>query len=93
MSVTVRIPTILRTMTGGARDVRVAATAPTVAGVLDALDAGHPGIRARLVDEQGNLRRFVNLYLDDEDVRGFEGLATAVRPGAELVIIPAVAGG
>ncbi|MFD9337744.1 MoaD/ThiS family protein [Streptomyces sp. NPDC060028] len=96
MSVIVRVPTILRTYTGGARDVRVAVEgvgAQTVAGVLNALESGHPGILARVVDEEGRLRRFVNLYVDDEDVRGCGGLAAPVPPGSELVIVPAVAGG
>jgi sulfur-carrier protein len=91
MSVTVRVPTILRTYTGGAAEV----TAPggTVAEVIDALEANHPGIRGRLLDDNGKLRRFVNVYVGDEDVRFADGLATAAPDGSSLSVIPAVAGG
>jgi sulfur-carrier protein len=91
MSVTVRVPTILRTYTGGAAEV----TAPggTVAEVIDALEASHPGIRGRLLDDNGKLRRFVNVYVGDEDVRFADGLATAAPDGSSLSVIPAVAGG
>lgn len=91
MSVTVRIPTPLRTLTGGAAEVSAAGT--TVAEVLADLERQHPGVRARLMDEQGNLRRFVNLYLDDEDVRFLKGLETPVPAKADLSIVPAIAGG
>ena len=93
MSVSVRIPTILRTYTGGESSVTVEPADPTLAGVLDALEAAAPGIRARVLDDEGRLRRFVNVYVDDEDVRFTDGLATPVRPGAGVTIIPAVAGG
>ena len=75
MSVTVRIPTQLRTLTGGA--ARSSSTASTVGDVLKALDAAHPGFAGRLFDDAGGLRRFVNVFLADEDVRFLEGLATA----------------
>ncbi|WP_037573707.1 ubiquitin-like small modifier protein 1 [Phaeacidiphilus oryzae] len=91
MSVTVRIPTILRTYTGGAAEV--AAEGKTLAEVLDALEADHTGIRARILDDQGKLRRFVNVYVNDDDVRFAEGLDTAVADGGNVSIIPAVAGG
>jgi len=91
MSVTVRIPTQLRTLAGGASEVELEGA--TVVEVLKALDAAHPGMADRLFDESGNLRRFVNVFLADEDVRFLDGLATAVAPGQTLSIVPAVAGG
>lgn len=93
MSVQVRIPTILRTYTDGASEVEVAPAEPTLASLLDALDTAAPGIRARVLDDGGALRRFVNVYVDDEDVRFTDGLATPVKDGAKISIIPAVAGG
>ncbi|MDI5963725.1 MoaD/ThiS family protein [Streptomyces sp. SL13] len=91
MSVTVRIPTILRTYTGGKAEVP--ADGGTLAEVLDSLEKAHPGISARVLDDQGKLRRFVNVYVNDDDVRFDEGLATATPDGAGVSIIPAVAGG
>ena len=91
MSVTVRIPTQLRTLTGGAGEVTVEGA--SVGEVLKALDAAHAGFADRLFDEGGNLRRFVNVFLADEDVRFLEGLATPVADGQTLSIVPAVAGG
>jgi molybdopterin converting factor small subunit len=91
MSLSVRIPTQLRTLTGGAGEVQ--AEGATVGEVLKALDATHPGFADRLFDEGGNLRRFVNVFLADEDVRFLEGLATPVSDGQTLSIVPAVAGG
>ena len=91
MSVSVRIPTILRTYTGG--DSEVSATGETLAALLDDLDASYPGIRARVLDDAGELRRFVNVYVGNEDVRFLDGLATATPDGAQVSIIPAVAGG
>ncbi len=93
MSVSVRIPTILRTYTDGAKDLSVEPGEPTLAALLDALEAAAPGIRARVLDESGALRRFVNVYVDEEDVRFTDGLATPVPDGASVSIIPAVAGG
>ena len=93
MSVSVRIPTILRTYTEGASEVSLEPAEDTLAGVLDALEAAAPGIRARVLDDDGKLRRFVNVYVDDEDVRFTDGLATPVKDGAQVSIIPAVAGG
>ena len=88
---TVRIPTILRTYTGGVSEVP--ATGGTLAEVIDSLEADHPGIRARVLDETGKLRRFVNVYVNDDDVRFAEGLDTPVPEGGSVSIIPAVAGG
>jgi sulfur-carrier protein len=94
MSVSVRVPTILRTYTDGASEVTVdVADDATLSDVLAALDAAHPGIAARVLDDNGALRRFVNVYVGDEDVRFVEGLATPVGPGGSVSIIPAVAGG
>jgi molybdopterin synthase sulfur carrier subunit len=91
MSVTVRIPTQLRTLTGGSGEVEIEGA--SVGEVLKALDVAHPGFADRLFDEAGNLRRFVNVFLADEDVRFLDGLATPVTDGATLSIVPAVAGG
>jgi molybdopterin converting factor small subunit len=91
MTVTVRIPTQLRPLTGGAGEVQV--EADTVRGAIDALERDHPGIEARLLDEQGSLRRFVNLFVADEDVRFLQGLDTGLSAGSTVSIVPAVAGG
>ena len=91
MSVSVRIPTILRTYTGGAAEVT--AEGATLGEVIDALEKDHPGIRARILDDEGKLRRFVNVYVNDDDVRFADGLGTATADGASVSIIPAVAGG
>lgn len=91
MSTTVRIPTALRTLTGGAGEVTVDGS--TVGEVLKSLDAAHPGIGERLFDEAGNLRRFVNVFLADEDIRFLDALSTPVVDGQVVSIIPAVAGG
>jgi sulfur-carrier protein len=91
MSVTVRIPTILRTYTGG--ESEVTAEGATLADVLDDLEAKYAGVRARILDDAGDIRRFVNVYVGNDDVRFLDGLATATPDGAQLSIIPAVAGG
>ena len=91
MSVNVRVPTILRNYTGG--ESEVSAEGATLADVLESLDANYHGIKGRIVDEQGELRRFVNVYVGNDDVRFLEGLATAVGDGTEVSVIPAVAGG
>jgi len=93
MSVTVRIPTILRTYTGGASELTVSPAEDTLAAVIEALEVAAPGIRARVLDDTGALRRFVNIYADDDDVRFTDGLATPTPDGAKISIIPAVAGG
>lgn len=92
MSVTVRVPTILRPLTGGAAEVAVD-DAATLAEVLDQLEAAHPGIRTRVLDDNGKLRRFVNVYVNDDDVRFASGLDTPTPDGASVSVIPAVAGG
>ena len=91
MSATVRIPTTLRPLTAGAAEVEVDGT--TVGEVLDSLEAAHPGFRERLIDDEGGLRRFVNVFVADDDVRFMDGLATAVPDGETVAIVPAVAGG
>jgi molybdopterin synthase sulfur carrier subunit len=91
MSVSVRIPTILRTYTGGESEVK--AEGATLAEVLDDLDANYSGIKGRILDEAGELRRFVNVYVGNDDVRFLESLATATPDGTQISVIPAVAGG
>jgi sulfur-carrier protein len=91
MAVTVRVPTQLRTLCDGASEVAVEGA--TVGEVLSALDAAHPGFRGRLFDDGGELRRFVNVFVADEDVRFMKGLDTEVGEGTTVSIIPAVAGG
>lgn len=91
MSVTVRFPAQLRPLTGGSAEVSV--PPGSVRQVIAAVEAEHPGIEARLLDEQGALRRHVNLFVSDEDVRFLEGLDTAVPAGATVSIVPAVSGG
>jgi molybdopterin converting factor small subunit len=91
MSVSVRIPTTLRTLTGGQSEVSLDGT--SVRDVLANLDGAHPGFNDRLLDEDGNLRRFVNVFVADDDIRFLDGLDTPVPDGAEVSIIPAVAGG
>jgi molybdopterin converting factor small subunit len=91
MSVTVRVPTTFRPLAGGKSEVVVDGS--TVGEVLASLDAAHPGFKDRIFDDDGNLRRFVNLFLADDDVRYLQGLETPVPDGETLSIIPAVAGG
>jgi len=91
MSVTVRIPTQLRELSGGAAEVT--AEGATVADVLKDLEARHAGFNERLFDDQGELRRFVNVFVDDEDIRFLDGVNTDVADGTTVSIIPAVAGG
>jgi molybdopterin converting factor small subunit len=91
MSVQVRIPTILRTYTGGASEVT--AEGATLAELLDDLEANYTGIRARILDDGGEIRRFVNVYVGNDDVRFLDGLGTATPDGTQVSIIPAVAGG
>ena len=91
MPVTVRIPTILRTYTGGASEV--SAEGSTLAEVLDDLERNHTGIKARVLDETGALRRFVNVYVGNDDVRFLDGLETPTPEGSSISVIPAVAGG
>lgn len=91
MSVEVRIPTVLRKHTGGER--AVSGDGGTVSEVLSDLDAKHPGLRSSILGEDGELARFINMYLNDEDVRYLQALETPVRDGDTLSILPAVAGG
>ena len=91
MAVTVRIPTQLRPLTGGANRVEV--VAGTVGEVLQALERSHPGFAERLLDDQGQVRRYVNLFVDDDDIRFESGLDTPVKDGQTLSVVPAVAGG
>jgi molybdopterin synthase sulfur carrier subunit len=90
MAIEVRIPTILRTYTSGEKAVD--ASGATLAALIDDLEANHPGIKDRLIDG-GDLRRFVNVYVNDEDVRFTGGLETALNDGDQIVVLPAVAGG
>jgi molybdopterin synthase sulfur carrier subunit len=90
MSVEVRIPTILRQYTGGEKAVE--GSGGTLVELIDDIESRHPGLRDRLVDDRG-LRRFVNVYLNDEDVRFLGGLETAVTDGDNVTVLPAVAGG
>lgn len=91
MSVSVRIPTILRSYTGGTSEVD--AEGETLTAVLDSLESSYPGIRSRVVDDDGALRRFVNIYVGNEDVRFADGLDTTTPDDTQISIIPAVAGG
>jgi molybdopterin synthase sulfur carrier subunit len=91
MAVTVRIPTQLRELSGGASELT---TEPgTVQTVLDALQAAHPGFAERIFDENGELRRFVNVFVDEEDIRFLDGVNTPVADRSTVSIVPAVAGG
>jgi len=91
MAVTVRIPTQLRVLSAG--NAEVTAEGGSLATVLESLENAHPGFRERLFDEQGELRRFVNVFVDDEDIRFLDGVDTEVKDGATVSIVPAVAGG
>ena len=91
MAIEVRIPTILRTHTGGAKTVE--GSGNTLGALVDDLDSQHPGLKNRLVTEEGKLHRFVNVYVNDEDVRFIGGLEAELKDGDAVVILPAVAGG
>ena len=91
MSVSVRIPTILRTYTAG--ESEVSAEGADLAAVLDDLDANFNGIKGRILDEAGQLRRFVNVYVGNDDVRFLDNLKTPTPDGTQISVIPAVAGG
>ena len=91
MGVTVRIPTPLRRFTGDHADVE--ATGGTIGELIDSLEAQHPGIKERLVDEAGGVRRFVNFYVNQEDIRFREGADTPLEDGDSVTILPAIAGG
>ena len=91
MAIEVKIPTILRTYTGGAKSVE--ASGDTLAAVIDDLDGSYDGIKGRLITDDGGLHRFVNVYVNDEDVRFTGSLDTPVKDGDSVTILPAVAGG
>jgi sulfur-carrier protein len=91
MAIDVRIPTILRQYTGGAKQVQ--ADGASLGSLIDDLDAKHPGLKGRLVTDAGSLHRFVNVYVNDEDVRFTGALDTGLSDGDEVTILPAVAGG
>jgi molybdopterin synthase sulfur carrier subunit len=90
METIVRIPTPLRTLTGGADEVT--ASGGTVREVIDDLEGKHPGMKERLLDEKG-VRRFVNIYVGEEDIRFLDGLKTTLKAGDQISIVPAIAGG
>ena len=91
MTAHVRVPTILRSYTGGESEVTAAGT--TVSEVLDDLDANYAGIKGRILDDNGELRRFVNVYVGNDDVRFLDNLETPTPDGTQISVIPAVAGG
>ena len=91
MAIEVRIPTILRTYTGG--DKAVSGAGATLTALLDDLDSRHAGLRGRLITDEGALHRFVNVYVNDEDVRFLGGLETELADGDSVTVLPAVAGG
>ncbi len=91
MPVLVRIPTPLRTLTKGSAEVQ--AKGDTVAALVENLEGQFPGLRERLLDESGELRRFINVYVNEEDVRFLQGKTTALKEGDHVSIVPAIAGG
>lgn len=91
MAINIRIPTPLRKLTKEKDTVQASGT--TVAALVDDLERQYPGLKERLCDEKGELRRFVNIYLNDEDIRFAQGKQTPVKDGDEISIIPAIAGG
>lgn len=91
MSATIRVPPVFRTMTGGQSQVAIEGT--TLSEVLDSLESSHPGFKAKLLDDDGKLVRYVNVFVDDDDVRFMDGLATVVPDGSTVSIMQAVAGG
>lgn len=91
MAITIRVPTPLRRVTNGQGEVQVQAN--TIREAIEKLEEAYPGFKERLVDEQGEVRRFVNLYLNDEDIRFLKGLDTELKDGDVISIVPAIAGG
>ncbi|MFN2563200.1 MAG: MoaD/ThiS family protein [Jatrophihabitans sp.] len=91
MAIEVKIPTILRTYTGGEKVVE--AKGDTLSALIDDLDGNHPGLKGRLITDEGALHRFVNIYVNDEDVRFTGSLDTALKDGDAVTVLPAVAGG
>ena len=90
MAVTVRIPTPLRRLTQNLAEVET--DGADIETIIENLDTNYPGMKERICDDEGNIRRFVNIYLNDEDIRFLDGKATSVEDGAEISIIPAIAG-
>ena len=93
MTVQVLLPSVLASLVGGEKHLQVELQGKTLADLLDALAAEHPMLGRRIRDETGQVRRFVNVYVDGDDVRFEQGLATPVRDGAEVQVLPSVAGG
>lgn len=91
MAITVRIPSVLRNLTAGKETIDVAAA--TIDDALAAIEAAYPGIKARLCDDAGKLRRFVNVFVGEEDIRFLDGQKTAIKDGDLIDIVPAIAGG
>jgi molybdopterin synthase sulfur carrier subunit len=91
MSVQVRVPTPLRRFTGGAEQVN--ADGASIAAVVNDIEHNHPGIKERICDDQGNIRRFVNIFVNGDDIRFLDNLETALKDGDEVSIVPAIAGG
>ncbi len=91
MSITVRLPSQLRVLVGGEAEVVV--DADSVRGAIDAVEIRHPGLATRVLNDDGSLRRFVNVFVQDEDVRFLDGLDTILTPGQVVSLVPAVAGG
>ena len=91
MSVTVRIPTPIRRVTNG--EDKITVSGATLRQIIEAMEEKYPGIKARLCDDKGDLRNFVNIYINGEDVRFLSGIDSPLNPGDEVSIIPAVAGG
>ena len=91
MAIIVRIPTPLRKLTQNLSEVE--GVGSDISSIIENLEANYPGLKERICDESGNIRRFVNIYLNDEDIRFRDGNATAVKEGDEISIIPAIAGG
>ena len=91
MAVKVRVPTVLQRTTDGAAEVEVSAA--NVAEAIDALDGQYQGFKRRLCDDDGSLRRFINIFVNDEDIRFLDGLDTQLKDGDEISIVPAIAGG
>lgn len=91
MSVHVRVPTPLRRFTGGAEQVSV--DGANIAALVNDIEHNHPGIKERICDDQGNIRRFVNIFVNGDDIRFLDNLETALKDGDEVSIVPAIAGG
>ncbi len=93
MPITINMPSYLAAFADGQRSVKLASVPATVSHALDALWRMHPGLRDRVVDEQGKVRQHINIFVGDESIRFADGLSTPVPEGAEILIVPAVSGG